>query len=167
MVENRILYYLSAPNCFLKLIGSVKHNISAGFEQVITTALNDSTITEYDIYLSETRYIDSTCLGILGKVAEAAKQRNTPQPTLIAPCKDVLTLIKAVRFDLLFKILENVPERPYKFKDCSEIVSGLKDRESILLQAHQTLIDLDAHNRATFSSVVDSIIKRRKERLGN
>ncbi len=144
-------------------MGNLKYTSSSGFD----IFLDDFLARAYQdvvIDLSEASFIDSTNLGLIARIAERSRRMGRDPVTLISPRDDINRILKSVRFDRIFRIVET--------GDPADLAAGLeegevltggersdKDNLEMILRAHKTLIAVDEQNRDEFQDVVDLLEK--------
>jgi anti-anti-sigma factor len=150
---------------FIRMVGNLKYTGSSGFDMFLDQFLA-ADYREVVIDLSEASFIDSTNLGMIARIAERARQMGKGPVTLISPRDDINRILKSVRFDRIFRILETTGDNSGLQED--EITLPLGDKPAqddlaMILRAHQSLISLDEENRAEFQDVVELLEKQSRD----
>jgi anti-anti-sigma factor len=150
---------------FIRMVGNLKYTGSSGFDMFLDQFLA-ADYREVVIDLSEVSFIDSTNLGMIARIAERARQMGKGPVTLISPRDDINRILKSVRFDRIFRILETTGDNSGLQED--EITLPLGDKPAqddlaMILRAHQSLISLDEENRAEFQDVVELLEKQSRD----
>ncbi len=146
---------------FIRMVGNLKYTGSSGFDIFLDRFLEHD-YREVVIDLSEASFIDSTNLGLIARIAERARKLGRGPVTIISPNEDLNRILKSVRFDRIFRIIETPMETPIEKSDLDEreVETPLGDRPEkdelkMILRAHRTLIEMDDANKAEFQDVVD------------
>jgi len=69
MNSGQIYYAITGQRGFLKLAGEIRYPLAASLNQAVNTLLAAPEIQGVVVDLQETDFIDSTCLGLLARVA--------------------------------------------------------------------------------------------------
>lgn len=146
---------------YLKMVGNLKYSSSSGFDHFVDGLL-DRGFKNVLIDLSEASYIDSTNLGLIAKIAGCARHRSDMHVTILSPNEDINEILRSVRFDKLFTIVEEYPET----EELKEIPDEERDKREdlqMLVDAHKALIDVHEDNRPQFRDVVELLEKELKD----
>ncbi len=162
-MENGKYFYIKMDyHIYLKMTGNLKYTGSTGFDHFLKELFKQD-YKEIIIDLSEAEYIDSTNLGLIGRIAENSFMNHNSKTTLISTNSEINYILSSVGFDEVFEITEkelNIyqwTEIPIEQADPHEIAD-------IMLKAHKTLMDVDERNVHVFKDVVDIMEKEQKER---
>jgi anti-anti-sigma factor len=145
------------------MVGNLKYTSSSGFD----IFLDDFLARAYQdvvIDLSEASFIDSTNLGLIARIAERSRRMGRNPVTLISPRDDINRILKSVRFDRIFRIVETEESAADSAGvEESEVKTGGdhvdRDHLDMILRAHKALIEIDENNRDDFQDVVDLLEK--------
>ncbi|KOR28585.1 hypothetical protein TI03_04400 [Achromatium sp. WMS1] len=110
------------------------------------------------IDLSNADNIDSTCIGILAKIANRSSNQN--RPIIITGTKDIRELLLAVCFNQFFDLVETVDSNaspPKETKSVPDVNLPQKDMLTLLLESHKRLCGINAKNHAIFKDVVEAL----------
>ncbi|HQM45359.1 MAG TPA: STAS domain-containing protein, partial [Smithellaceae bacterium] len=73
-METGSVYYARHENTYvIKLIGEVRYQLGCAFDDFLKRLFAKDDFRDIVIDLTETRMIDSTCLGLLAKIANYAR----------------------------------------------------------------------------------------------
>jgi anti-anti-sigma factor len=108
------------------------------------------------IDLCKTEYMDSTILGLLAKIARRFITHHHRKPTLLSTQEDINILLESMGFDAAFDIRANADSVPFYLEDIPLLEKSVPMPET-LLEAHETLMDLDKRNVVRFSTTVDTL----------
>ena len=153
MDRGRYFYAEKDDITYIKMVGNLKYTTSSGFDHFVD-GLMERGFTNVVIDLSEATYIDSTNLGLIAKIAGRARHNPNMHVSIVSPNEDINEILRSVRFDKLFTIVENV-EGIDEFEEIPDEQRGKKEDLQMLLQAHKALIDIDEANRPQFKDVVE------------
>ena len=156
-------YFFAEKNgiTYIKMVGNLKYTTSSGFDHFVDSLIERG-YENVVIDLSEAVYIDSTNLGLLAKIAGRARQGKNVHVSIVSPNEDINEILKSVRFDKLFTIVDVMPE----VDSLQEIEDGEKDRKKdlqMLLEAHKALMDAHEENRPQFKDVVELLEMEMKD----
>ncbi len=162
MSKGKILFSLKSNICFLKLIGELRYDLCQGFDCLVRRELENNKINHFILDLKETEYLDSTNLGIIGMIAAGLKNKSDKKPLIIAPHKDILTILCSMGFDTLFEILEEKKIEHLEYQDTANIELEKRETKEMVLESHRTLSEISNSNKEKFDSVIDAILKKKK-----
>ena len=142
----------------VKLAGDVRLTLCATIDDYFEKLFAESEFVGILIDLSETEGADSTTLGVLAKLAVQAKKYHQLVPMIWSPRPDITRLLDSMGFRRVFDIRQTMDAEVHKelgelpLKNADE--TSLRDK---VIEAHRALMDLNAENRATFSSLVATL----------
>jgi len=161
MDRGRYFFAEKGDITYLKMVGNLKYTSSSGFDHFVD-GLMDRGFQKVLIDLSKATYIDSTNLGLIAKIAGRARHNPDIHVTILSPNEDINEILKSVRFDKLFTIVDSCPET----EALEEIPDQDRDRLDdfkMLMEAHKALIDIHEDNRPQFKDVVELLEKEIKD----
>lgn len=162
---------------FIILAGDVRYPLAPSLESLLKHALDKSANSRFVIDLRQVEGIgiDSTCLGVLVKIADRTLPSHTPRPIIIT-CGDIEELLRIMRFDLIFDLvtikkdteefqaaltnvnngsIECLYETIQRELQSIPIVNiSEDDMKKLLLATHKRLCAIDAATNAIFKDVV-------------
>lgn len=141
----------------LKFIGEIRLNLCITLEQVIENMLTNPKYKSVVIDLSETEIIDSTTLGLLARIAVAAKQRNGVIPTIISTNPDVTRIVKSMGFDRIFIIVGAPASDIEQLMEIPLLDSTEDEVRQNVIKAHRVLMDLNHRNQEEFRDLVAAL----------
>ena len=162
MTRGSARYANDAGTWVLQLAGDVRHPLAPALNALLDRAFADTALTHFVIDLSATEAIDSTCLGILARIANHFRGRGHGRPVIIAPNADIATLLRAVCFDRLFHLVEEVPIDLQRLMPVPSQEAGEREMLALILQAHRRLCAFDARTHAVFQDVVTALEKEQR-----
>src|SRR5690554_5461863 len=95
----------------LKFIGEIRLNLCSTLDNLVETITGNPQFKTVIIDLTETEIIDSTTLGLLAKIALAARKQSRFLPTLISTNPDITRIITSMGFDKIFIIVREPASR--------------------------------------------------------
>lgn len=146
---------------YIKMVGNLKYTTSSGFDHCVE-GLVERGYQNLVIDLSESVYIDSTNLGLIAKLAGRARELADVHVSIISPNDDINEILRSVRFDSLFTIVEEVPNIE-SMEELDEYERSRKEDLRMLIEAHRALMDVHEENRPEFKDVVELLEKEMKE----
>jgi len=153
---SKILFAEHDGNHVLKFAGDIRFNLAptlGDFVQQIGSRGEKAIVLD----LTETTCMDSTSLGLLAKIALASQAVLHVQPTLVTTNPDITRIIRSMGFEQIFIIIDDVT---YACDGALELPTHVMSEELLreqVLDAHRTLMDLNAHNEACFCDLVEAL----------
>jgi anti-anti-sigma factor len=157
MTNGSARYANDAGTWILQLAGDVRHPLAPALNALLDRAFEDTALVHYLIDLSATEAIDSTCLGILARIANHLSGSEHGRPVIIAPSADIAALLHVVCFDRLFHL---VTESPIDSQQLGQLETRTADEHEMLaliLDAHRRLCAIDTQTHAVFQDVVTAL----------
>lgn len=161
MDRGRYFYAEKDDITYIKMVGNLKYTTTSGFDHFVD-GLMERGFKNVVIDLSEATYIDSTNLGLIAKIAGRARNNPEMHVSIVSPNEDINEILRSVRFDKLFTIVEDMEV----VDELEEIPDEQRDKQKdlqMLIQAHKALIDIDKQNRPQFKDVVELLEKEVKD----
>lgn len=153
----RVLYAVQDGVHVLRFIGEVRHPLGPALERFFGRLLEDRP-KDLIITLAETQIIDSTCLGLLARLALRLQTQGQARARIISPRPDITEVLRSMSFDRLFDITGEIPLGAMNEREIA--TDAGRDHAALLatmLGAHRTLMALSEHNRLEFQDVVDAL----------
>ncbi len=161
MDRGRYFYAEKDEITYIKMVGNLKYTTSSGFDHFVD-GLIERGFKNVVIDLSEATYIDSTNLGLIAKIAGRARNNPNMHVSIVSPNEDINEILRSVRFDKLFTIVEDM-EKVDELKEIPDEQRDKHDDLQMLIKAHKALIDIDEENRPQFKDVVELLEKEVKD----
>jgi anti-anti-sigma factor len=153
----RVLHAVHEGVHVLRFVGEVRHPLAPALELFLERLLK-ARPDRLIIDLGETRIIDSTCLGLLARLALRLRGQGLARASVVSPRPDITEVLRSMSLDRLFDVTGEMPPGPL---DESELATppGHDDDTLIatMLGAHRTLMALSEHNRLQFRDVVEML----------
>ncbi len=156
---------MSAPKVFLAFENGqchIKVKGRANFEcspplRAMAGSLENNKVSGMTIDLSECSGMDSTFMGILAMIA--LKVKHVGFTATIINAGDINTkLLTGLGLQKLFNFENSVPEHSYKWTEGDKSSTRIETAHAVL-DAHQTLMNVDEGNVKRFKNVVEFVKK--------
>jgi len=154
--SGQIYYAVMDDRGVLKLTGTIRHPLSLRLTQAAWRLFSRAGIRSVIVDLQEARFIDSTCLGLLARVAMRSLELGFGPPLFVSTDKEVTRLLQTTGFGRAFVLIDN-PLEPAACLTNAEPLAGVCPRPnpSVVLDAHRALCELNEKNRHLFQSVIE------------
>jgi anti-anti-sigma factor len=152
-----ILYTVANGVCLIRMDGRVTYSLGCSFSAFIDKLFEDGTVSDVMVDLSQTVYLDSTTLGLLGKLANQARRHLQRKITLVSPGTDVKMVLISMGFDEVFTIIQDGARTEESLQDIPAQERDERERARIILDAHRLLMNMNDANAASFRNVVDML----------
>jgi anti-anti-sigma factor len=159
MNEGRVLHARQGRNCIIKMIGEVRHTVSAGLDAVIMEALQGGDVVTFIIDLTETEFIDSTNLGLLAKIARVQWEKGREQSVIASTNPEVTTVLSSMGFDEAFVIVREPEAQGGTLEEAPAADEDTRRKARLILDAHEALMGMNDKNREMFHNVVELLRK--------
>lgn len=157
IVPGTIRYAYANDVWFIKCSGIVCHPLGPILNSLIDSALATLGSKNFVVDLSEANSIDSTCLGILTRIATRRTPTGTSKPLIITGGGNIAKTLQVVRFDLLFELVDKANAMPQYTKIAANFSLEQREMLNLMLDAHKRLCAIDAETHAVFKEVVDTL----------
>lgn len=153
----KILYAESNGVHVLKFVGDVRLTLGPTIATFLDQLKKSKDFKSIIIDLSETEAIDSTALGLLAKVAICTKDAFSCSPSIISPNEDITrVLVSMAMNEVCVLVDESAVNSEGMLELPQEIISEDMLRDQVL-EAHKTLMSLNAENRDQFKDLVKAL----------
>ena len=154
MELGKIFYAHEDDRCFIKLAGDMKYPISNELSRVINDVCANEDNKIFVIDLSDVTSIDSTNLGLMAKIARCAHERKCDMPIIISINENINIILRSMGLGDVFKIVNMRHEVATHLVGVNPLKNEQKQSLSrIMLDAHETLIEVNENNRNKFEDV--------------
>ena len=141
----------------LRFVGEIRHPLGPALERFSQQLLQERP-KDLILELGETRLIDSTCLGLLARMALQLRAQQLAKARIVSPRADITEVLRSMSFDRLFDVIGEMPFGPLELRELeTEVGQQNADLLNTILGAHRTLMELSEHNRLQFKDVVEAI----------
>jgi anti-anti-sigma factor len=145
--------------CVLKLEGKIRYTLTADIDHFLTMLFRRDDFEDMLIDLTETKYIDSTNLGLLAKAAKFMQQKYNKKITIIAAFEGIIEILSTVGFDNIFLIINKTEPFEEDLKELPHINLSERETAKMILEAHRHLMELNAKNKTVFKDIVELLEK--------
>lgn len=158
MNPGQVHYAVTENRAFLKLSGVIRHPLSQRINVAVGRMFAKVTVQGVVVDLQEAEFIDSTCLGLLARVATRCLELDCERPILVSTQPEVNRVLRGMGFDRVFVLVENPAAPTTGLSDAAEL-AGICRRPDpqIVLDAHRALCDMNEHNRHLFQNVIEQL----------
>lgn len=141
----------------LQLAGDVRHPLAPALNALLDRAFEDAALARFVIDLSATETIDSTCLGVLARIANHLSGSEHGKPAIIAPGAEIAALLRGICFDRLFHLVTEPLLDPKRLAPVEPVAADERAMLALILEAHRRLCAIDAQTHAVFKDVVTAL----------
>lgn len=149
---------------FIQCADVVCHLLGPTLNALVDKALATQDSKNFVIDLTDAKSIDSTCLGILARIATRRAPAGTSKPLIITGGGNIAKTLQVVRFDLLFELIDKVNAVPKQIQVAENFSLNQDEMLNLLLDAHKRLCAIDAQTHAVFKDVVEAL--QREQSMG-
>ncbi|MGF1642099.1 MAG: STAS domain-containing protein [Thiotrichales bacterium] len=151
----------------LKLAGDLRHTLAPAVNALFDHAFADAEFGGCAIDMAEVTMIDSTCLGVLARVANHHQEAGLDKPTIIGANADVVTVLESVCFEQLFHLEPSRVEPAAEFEQVPSVEVSKDDARALVLEAHRRLCAIDARTHDAFKDLVAALEMAQSPRAGH
>ena len=154
MDRGKVLHAAHEGVHLLRFVGEIRYPLAPSVNRYVDEIFSNTVPRAFVLDLTETRAIDSTSLGGLGRIANRMREIGGPRVTIISNRPDINEVLISMAFDEVFEI---VPDAERAARESRELPIEEVDRESMrrtVLEAHRILMALSEHNRELFRDLV-------------
>ena len=141
----------------LKFVGEIRLNLCSTLDNLVESITQDPNFRTVVIDLSETEIIDSTTLGLLAKIALAAKKHSGCLPSLISTHPDITRIINSMGLDSIFIIVAEPVSSQQRLEEIPVLKASEQQVRDKVLEAHRILMGMNARNQEEFKNLVDAL----------
>ena len=154
MNKHTILFAEQDNTWFIRLVGEIRYPVGLEIRSLTSRLYTQKHIQHVVIDLNQTMYIDSTNLGLLARLGQTLLKLRSNKLTMLSSRHDINVFLDSMGFTHVAIIIHNTKHLVAEFKDMPEIPISDKERLNTLIDAHQSLIDMDQHNKPKFKDLV-------------
>ncbi len=166
MADSTARYARDNGAWFLKLSGDLRHALAPAVNALLDRAFADPAFQCCVIDMTAVDMIDSTCLGVLARIANHHQAVGLEQPTIIAPNADVTLLLASVCFDQMFHLEPAAAEPGTPLEQVPPVEVSKDDARALVLEAHRRLCAIDARTHDAFKDLVAALESAQRPRDG-
>ena len=142
-----------------KLIGEVRAQSCISLDKLLDKIEQQKNVVGAIVDLTETTFIDSTVLGILAKLGLKLKQVHHIQAVMLSTNSDITTLANSMGLGQVFVILNYCGDPSVCTRALMEEHVTHGNMLDTVLDAHKTLMKLNASNQNMFEPLVKQLQK--------
>jgi anti-anti-sigma regulatory factor len=161
--EGRILYAIRDRVCLLAMSGTIRFTLSARLDAFLRRLFAEGLADETVADLNAAEHLDSTMLGLLARAARYSQKRSGRRPRIYCDRDDMVFLLETTGFEACADVLPGRPVDCGPLQELPPTPDTPMDRVTRVLEAHRTLMSLNAENEGKFRDAV-SLLERERER---
>jgi len=150
---------------YLRMTGDVRLTWSVSLEDYCRHVFQTQAIELVLIDLCQVKNLDSTTLGILAKIAIAAKADLGRMPEIYLQDADIERLLMSMGFSAIFVLHKSMPPLVPQLPRLPLLDASASEMQETVIDAHRTLMDMNKQNRDQFESLV-STLKSDRDKSG-
>ena len=157
--KGRIMIASSGDKCLIKVEGRTTWECSPPLQELANN-ISSGAYAGIVFDLSACEWMDSTIMGIMAMIGKKTLEARMPQVEMANTSPKIVKLLKELGVDQLFSFTtgaSNLPQPTWVATDTSSY--SKKKIAKTILDAHETLINLDKSNAPRFQNVVDLLKK--------
>jgi anti-anti-sigma factor len=144
----------------IKLTGEVRFPLGPALDSFLDRLFGKSDFQDILIDLTETQMIDSTCLGLLAKIANEIHDRFQRRATIFSLYDDVNRILEGVGFTEVFNIVQGGPQIAGEMEKLVAANPNHDHLAKTLYESHRILSELNEKNRAAFQNILETLRDR-------
>jgi anti-anti-sigma factor len=164
MTSGKILYARHGDVLIVKLIGEISDTL--GGDPGSSTALHRFAeqvrdmpgVAHVAFDCTDTRYIDSTHLGLLAHLGKCFRERTGAKPPLLATRPEVIELLRGMALHQVFELVEQLDDGAETFAPvpahAGERGTPTESARTVLA-AHKALAELSPNNASAFRDIIE------------
>ena len=153
--SGKILLAKGPERWSFRFVGDVRLSLCTTLDQLISDVFSAGYPGMLEIDLSQAINIDSTCLGLLAKLAMQYEIETQSPPQLCCPHAHLIDLLESLGLESLFNRVEQikpVDAVPVPLRPCDAVSA-----QPLVLEAHERLAQINTDNQAQFQGLIDSL----------
>jgi anti-anti-sigma factor len=154
----QIYYADTGDRAFLKLVGVIRYPLSQRLSTAVGRLFAHAKVRGVVVDLQEAEFIDSTCMGLLARVATRCLELACERPVIVSIQPELNRLLRSMGFDQVFALVEN-PKAPtaglISAAHLANVTTRLDPR--LILDAHRALCEINEKNRHLFQNVIEQL----------
>lgn len=151
---------------YIELEGDLRYTMAPALNALLDRAFAAADTRRFLIDLSAAETIDSTCLGVLVRIAVWARDKGAPQPTIVTTNRDITETLLSVCFDRLFELRGEAVVATGGLSAVDDRTVDTDEMSQMVLKAHQRLSAIDDVNATAFRDVIEILerdVARRRQ----
>lgn len=158
MSTGSIFYAIAEDRAFLKLVGSIRYPLSTRLSLAVGRVFEKADVHGVVVDLQEAEFIDSTCMGLLARVATQSMEQERDRPVIVSKQPEINRVLRSMGFDRVFLLVEDPASTAFALADAAEL-AGLSSRPEpqLVLDAHRALSEMNEKNQHLFQNVIEQL----------
>jgi len=158
MNPGQIYYADSGNRAFLKLVGIIRYPLSQRLSTAVGRLFARKIIRGVVVDLQEAEFIDSTCMGLLARVATRCLDLACERPVIVSVQPEMNRLLRSMGFDQVFVLVEDAEPPTANLASAADLadISARPDPQ-LVLDAHRALCEINEKNRHLFQNVIEQL----------
>ncbi|MEX2607538.1 MAG: STAS domain-containing protein [Kiritimatiellia bacterium] len=153
--EDRIQVTVDKGFALARVLGRGSYKVSGAMKRFVASVM-DQGISVVIIDLEQCVGMDSTFMGMLAGVSQRLQKEGGRKVVLTGVSKKLCHLMTTLGINRLVEIKEDIPVvSATELKDLDQPEESLLDSANTMLEAHETLVEIDNDNRIRFQDVLD------------
>jgi anti-anti-sigma factor len=158
MNPGHVYYAIAEHRGILKLTGELRYPLGQSLNQAVNMLFASPELQGTVVDLQETDFIDSTCLGLLARVATQQPATSRDRPVIISTHADINRLLETMGFDHAFNlVLEPQTAATDSAKPVELAGATARVDRQVILDAHRILCEINEKNRELFQDVIEQL----------
>jgi anti-anti-sigma factor len=142
---------------FFKLFGEVRAQSCISLDKLLSKIEQQEHVDGAIVDLTQATFIDSTVLGVLAKLGIKLKQAHQIQAVMLSTNDDITTLANSMGLAQVFVILNYSGDQDICTNALVEENVTHRNMLTTVLDAHKTLMKLNANNQNMFEPLVKQL----------
>lgn len=146
-----------------KLVGEVRAPSCCSLDHLLDKLDQIPTVSGVVVDLTDADFMDSTALGVVAKLGLKIRDLYHLQPILLSTNTDLTTLANSMGLGQVFTLLNCRNTESCYLESLPDIQTSQDDMLHTVLDAHRTLMGLNANNRAMFEPLVKQLEREERQ----
>ncbi len=158
MSAGSIYYAVADDRAFLKLVGSIRYPLSQRLSLAVGRVFEKADVQGVVVDLQEAEFIDSTCLGLLARVATQSLEQDRARPVIVSKQPEVNRVLRSMGFDRVFLLVEDPAFPSLALADAAGLAElSSRPEPQLILDAHRALSEMNEKNQHLFQNVIEQL----------
>ncbi len=157
MDQGTVCFARAGNVVILKLTGKIRYQMGSSLDDYLDHLFARGDFEDVLIDLTETRMIDSTCLGILARIANYIHDRFGRKATIFSLHDDIDRILEGVGFPAVFNIIHGELPMDCEMERIAVCDENRDELAKTLYNSHRILCDLNEKNRTAFQNILDAL----------
>jgi anti-anti-sigma regulatory factor len=158
MANGSVYYALDRHQHFIKMVGSLRFDMSAPLAVAIEKLNSLSGEEDLSLDLTETQYIDSTIIGMLAQLGVYFYKNTKRKPVIHFEQTDVKTLLETIGLEKIFDFSsKEIMNLELEYKTINAAPENKHKMKNRVLDVHRMLLNIDDKNLKEYGAVVKQL----------